>query len=79
MLGHSADELYNMKVNSPDGTSLEVDQIFADALFKDYVVKVKVKAETHDNEQRVKSTVLNCNPLNYVQECTELLALINKY
>jgi hypothetical protein len=68
-----------MKANSSDGISPEVEQIFANALFKDYVVKVKVKAEQVNDEQRVKSSVINCSPLNYVQECNDLINMINKY
>jgi len=79
MIGKTADELFEMKSNSIEGTSLEVDQIFDQALFKDYVAKVKVKAEMVNDEQRVKSTVLSCNPLNYVQECNDLLSVINRY
>ena len=68
-----------LKIAADGGNSPEIDQIFTNALFKDFLIKVKVKAEMVNDENRVKSTILSCTPLNYVTECQELLAAINKY
>ena len=75
MLGVSADQLFISKTEN----MLEYESVFAQALFKDYLVKVKVKAEMVNDERRVKNTVLTCTPLDYNFENAELLSLIGRY
>jgi replication factor A1 len=68
----SADELEITRAN--DDAAFE--QVFAQANFQTFVFKMRVKAETYEDEQRIKATVLDMQPLNIKQECADLIAAI---
>lgn len=55
------------------------ESCFQAAQFKDYVFRLRVKAETVNDEQRVKATAMSARPLNYVQESRDLIQAIKAY
>lgn len=77
LLGHSADEMYEMKQS---GNEAGYEQVFQKAIFTQVLVKARVKQDMRDDEMKTKSTVvkLEC-PLNYAAECNRILDAIAKY
>jgi len=76
MLGCTAQHLYELKSGGNDEA---YEKVFADALFKTHVVKVRVKQETVNDEMRVKSTVMTMNDVDILSECKQMLNAIEKY
>ncbi|OVA18441.1 zinc finger protein [Macleaya cordata] len=76
IMGISAKELYYLKYEEQD------DEKFMDitrrVLFTRYIFKLKVKEETFSDEQRVKSTVVKAEKLNFSSESRFLLDLMDK-
>lgn len=52
---------------------------FQAATFKDFILRLRVKAEMVNDEQRVKATAMSARPLNYAQESRDLLQAIKAY
>ncbi|OWZ15637.1 DAN Replication protein [Phytophthora megakarya] len=75
MNGRTADEIGELRDTNP---SL-FESIFKDALFKQYVCRLRVKAENVQEELRVKASVVNMEPVNFVQESKDLLQAIAQY
>jgi replication factor A1 len=73
--GKTADEIAELRETNP----MAFEQVFKDALFKQYALRLRVKAESVQEELRVKAGVVNIEPINYVQESQDLLAAIAKY
>lgn len=57
----------------------EYEAVFAAALFQQFVFKSRVKADTVNDEQRVKNTILRMDAIDYETECKELLNAISLY
>lgn len=76
IMGISAKDLYYLKYEEQD------DEKFADiihkVLFHKYLFKLKVKEETFSDEQRVKSTVIKAEKLNFAAESRFLLDFMDK-
>lgn len=76
IFGIAAKDLYMLKNEEQD------DEKFAEyvrkTLFNKYLFKLKVKEETFSDEQRVKSTVVKVDKLNFISETRSLLDLLNK-
>jgi replication factor A1 len=76
LLGKTADEMHNLK-------QLEGDDVFQaevrKALFKQYVVKAKVKVEDVRGEMRKKCSVFSLEPVNFVTESQKMIEAIAKY
>lgn len=76
IMGVTAKELYFKKYEEQD------DDGFADimraVLFSKYIFKLKVKEEIFSDEQRVKSTVVKAEKVNFSSETRYLLDLVNK-
>lgn len=75
-LGKSADTLYSMKAS---GDQSGYDQAFNNGCFKTYLVKVRSKQETYQDESRVKSQILSVSNIDYVDESRQLIEAIQKY
>lgn len=78
ILGISASELSVMK----DQQTLTHDSysiVFNKATFKEYLMKARSKFEIYQDEGRVKTTVVSITPIDYVDECRQLLEAINRY
>ena len=76
LLGKSADEMDTIKRE-------QGDQVFRDvvnqALFKQFIVKAKVKYEDVQGESRRKCSVFQLDNIDYRTECAKMIEAINKY
>ncbi|KAK6947315.1 Replication factor A, C-terminal [Dillenia turbinata] len=76
IMGISAKDLYHLKYEEQD------DEKFANVihrvLFNRYLFKLKVKEENFGDEQRVKSTVIKAEKLNFLSESRFCLNMIEK-
>lgn len=57
----------------------EYETVFSESNFRTYIFKVRVKNEMVNDEQRIKCSVMAVRPVDYAQECRDLLAAINRY
>jgi hypothetical protein len=55
------------------------EKVFADALFKTYIVKARVKQEKVQEEMRTKSSAARLDEIDLVDECSQMLQAIKKY
>lgn len=76
IMGVSAKELYLKKYEEQDDDGFA--DIIRNVLFSKYIFKLKVKEETFSDEQRVKSTVVKAEKINFSSEARYLLDLIDK-
>jgi hypothetical protein len=76
LLGVSADTLNEYRAGGKD---TEYENVFANALFKTVIAKVRVKQELVQDEQRIKASFTKVDDIDYVQECTQLIEAISKY
>ncbi|XXG75497.1 hypothetical protein AAC387_Pa08g0052 [Persea americana] len=76
IMGISAKDLYLLKYEEQDDTKFS--EIIRRVLFTQYIFKLKVKEETYSDEQRVKSTVVKAEKVNFLSESKYLLGLIDK-
>ncbi|CAI5745512.1 unnamed protein product [Peronospora destructor] len=75
MNGRTADEIGELR----DTNLALFESTFKEALFKQYICRLRVKAENVQEELRVKAGVVNLEPLNFVQESKDLLQTIAQY
>lgn len=80
LVGQTADEVY-AKCHGTDGGMDDdaYNSAFFPALFKEYIVKARVKTEYHNDENRVKTSVVALNEVNYIKESNELLQAIEQF
>ncbi|OIT05373.1 PREDICTED: replication protein A 70 kDa DNA-binding subunit A-like isoform X1 [Nicotiana attenuata] len=76
IMGVSAKELYFLKYEGQDDDRFT--DIMRNVLFNKFIFKLKVKEEMFSDEQRVKSTVVKAEKLNFQSEIRFLLDLIDK-
>jgi replication factor A1 len=76
IMGVKAKDLYMLKHEEQD--DIKFGEIIRKVLFNQYLFKLKVKEETYSDEQRVKSTVVKAERLDYPSESKILLDLIGK-
>jgi len=55
------------------------DSIVKNAQFKHWVFYIRAKAETYNNQSKVRCSVLSAMPVDFVTESALLLEAINKY
>lgn len=74
LLGATADDIYDQYDNQDlyDGT-------FKKAYYSEWIFKCRVKSETVNDEARVKTQVVRMDPVDYVSECKDMLAEIQKF
>jgi len=79
LLGKTADEMYLIKTAGGGDEAFQAE--IRKALFKQYIVKAKVKYEdvAATNEPRRKCSVVTLEPVNYKSESTKMLEAIAKY
>lgn len=84
LLGMSADDAYR-KSHPEDlgGDSMDqnaYDSLFCDSQYSEWYVRCKVKNErVSDDDSRVKTTVMNMWPVDYVQESKGMLTAIESF
>lgn len=76
IIGESAKDLYYLKYEEQDDDRF--NEIMRSIVFKKYVFKLKVKEETFSDEQRVKSTVVKAERVNFESETRYVLDLTDK-
>lgn len=77
IMGISAKNLYYLKNEEQDDEKFT--EITRTAVFNKYIFKLKVKEEFFSDEQRVKSTVVKAERVNFASECRFLLESMNKF
>ncbi|XVF13750.1 hypothetical protein REPUB_Repub08aG0234500 [Reevesia pubescens] len=76
LMGVSAKDLYYLRFeNQNDEKFMEITH---QVMFNKYIFKLKVKEETFSDEQRVKSTVVKVEKVNFSSEARYLMNLIYK-
>lgn len=75
ILGTSANELMNLQNTDPEAYT----RVFANSLFKTYNVKIRAKMETFNENTRTKYQMIECTPINWVDEGREMANAIQKY
>lgn len=55
------------------------DSYFAKALHSEWIFKCRVKSEMVNDESRLKTQVMRMDPVDYVSECRDMLAEIQKF
>ncbi|GMN40754.1 hypothetical protein TIFTF001_009974 [Ficus carica] len=76
IMGVPAKSLYYLKYEEQDDEKFA--EIIRKILFTKFTFKLKVKEETYSDEQRVKSTVVKAEKVNYTSEARFLLDLMDK-
>lgn len=76
IMGIPAKQLYFLKYEEQDDDKF--GEILRKVLFTKYIFKLKVKEETFSDEQRVKSTVVKADKVNFSSESRFLLDLMEK-
>ncbi|CAH2078559.1 unnamed protein product [Thlaspi arvense] len=76
IMGMSAKDLYYVKYEHRDEEKFE--DIIRKVAFTKYIFKLKIKEETFSDEQRVKSTVVRVDKLNYSSDTRTILEAMNK-
>lgn len=76
IMGISAKDLHYLKYEKQDDESFS--KVLRQVLFARFVFKLKVKEETFSDEQRVKSTVIKAEKVNYSSQSRFLLDLMEK-
>jgi replication factor A1 len=74
LLGVTADEVFAQYENQD-----LYDGHFAKALHTEWVFKCRVKNEMVNDEPRLKTQVVRMDPVDYVAECRELVAALEKF
>ncbi|GLT81135.1 hypothetical protein SLA2020_525380 [Shorea laevis] len=77
IMGCSAKELYLLKYESQD--DIRFGEIIRSRLFHQYLFRLKIKEEMYGDEQRVKSTIIKADKVNYSSESRYLLDSISKF
>ncbi|GAB4834819.1 hypothetical protein Ancab_033087 [Ancistrocladus abbreviatus] len=77
IMGISAKNLYHLKFGEEQDDE-KFNDIVKQVLFTRYIFKLKVKEETFSDEQRVKSTVMKAEKVNFPSESRLLLDLMDK-
>ena len=81
LLGISADDLHAIRTDAEGTGEDRYKEITQEALFKQFIIKAKVKADEVGGEMRVKNTVHSMQEVSadYVSECTKMIEAIGKY
>ncbi|KAL5098316.1 hypothetical protein RYX36_002643 [Vicia faba] len=77
IMGYPAKELYALKYEQEDEERFS--DIVKSRLFNHFVFKLKIKEELYGDEQKVKSTVVKADKVNYSAESRHMLDLISKF
>ncbi|XP_006854186.2 replication protein A 70 kDa DNA-binding subunit A [Amborella trichopoda] len=76
LMGISAKDLYFLKYEEQD--DVKFADILRNVVFNEYMFKLKVKEEIYSDEQRVKSTIVKVEKLNFSSECKYLVEMLEK-
>ncbi|XP_058777542.1 replication protein A 70 kDa DNA-binding subunit A-like [Vicia villosa] len=76
ILGISAKDLYYLKYEEQDEEKFA--EIIRKVVLTRYIFKLKVKEEMYNDEQRVKSTLVKVEKINFASDARSLLGMIDK-
>jgi replication factor A1 len=76
ILGKTANDLQQLRENSGEDAYKEV---FQEALFKEFTFKVRAKAETYQDDKKVRSSVVQVQPIDFHKTSLEMISLIDSY
>lgn len=74
LLGTTADEMFQHFETNQD----HYDATFSKAAFSEWVFKCRVKEEMVNDEPRMKAQVVKMEPVNYVTECRDMIAALER-
>ncbi|KAI8787409.1 replication protein A 70 kDa DNA-binding subunit-like [Biomphalaria glabrata] len=74
LLGIPADELGEMREKDES----QFDRVINEALFKNYLFKLRAKVETYNDESRLKTVCMAANPVNYIDYGNLLLERLSQ-
>jgi len=72
LLGHSSEEVGNLSEQDED----RYNAVFANASFKMHAFRLRAKADTYNDETRVKHTVVGIEPVDYRKLCRQRIVEI---
>jgi len=72
---NTADRLYQLYFEQAD-TEMGFEGTFHKAMFSDWIFKCKVKQEIVGDENRIKASIVDMQPVDYVKESKNILAAI---
>ena len=75
MGGKTADELELLR----ETDEATFQKLVGDAIFKTYHMRLKIKDEVYQEQNRQAATVMSIMPVDYVKECAELIKAIGMY
>ena len=74
LLGTTANAMFEQYESNQD----EYDATFARGAFTEWVFKCRVKQEMVNDEPRIKTQVVRMEPVNYVTECRDMIAALER-
>lgn len=74
--GRTADDLYALQAAGDENAYKEA---FSGANFTQLLVRIKVRTDTRDDEQRVRSSIAGMYPLDYQAESRNMISFIKKH
>jgi len=74
LLGTTADEMFTHYETNQD----HYDATFSKAAFSEWLFKCRVKQEMVNDEPRIKTQVVKMEPVNYVTECRDMIAALER-
>jgi len=74
ILGTKSDQLGKLREENEN----EFDKIFSDASFTPFILKVRAKHETYQDESKLKCVTVAANPIDYKRECNRLIGEIKQ-
>jgi len=74
ILGCKSDKLGRLREESEN----EFDKLFSDASFTPFILKVRAKHETYQDESKLKCVTVAATPVDYKRECTRLIGEIKQ-
>jgi replication factor A1 len=75
ILGKTANDLVQLK----EANEESFKEVFQEALFKEFSFKVRCKAETYQDEKKVRSAVVTVSPMDYMKSSLEIIQMIDSY
>lgn len=74
LLGTTADDMFKQFETNQDF----YDATFSKAAFSEWIFKCRVKEEMVNDEPRMKAQVVKMEPVNYVTECRDMIAALER-
>ena len=74
ILSKSSEEMDELKINSPDG----YQQVFQQATFKSFTFRMRAQVQTYNDEQRLKTSVVDVKKIDYKAYCASLLTQLKE-